>query len=90
MCPVIDNLASCKILAVIRFLHSKNMVAMEIHRELFAVYGQNVMNEETVRQRCRMFKDGQTNVHNEERNARPSVVSDILVVQSVDQKNCER
>jgi predicted transcriptional regulator len=47
------------------------------------------MNEGTVRQWCRMFKDGQTNVHDEERNVRPSVVSDNLV-QSVDQKICER
>jgi hypothetical protein len=36
------------------------MSAVEIHRELCAVvYGQNVMNEGTVRQSCRMFKDEQ-------------------------------
>jgi hypothetical protein len=51
-----------------------------------AVYGQNVMTEGTVRQWCKMFKDGQTNVHNEEQSGRPSVVSNDLV-QSVDQKN---
>jgi hypothetical protein len=54
-----------------------------------AVYGQNVMSEGTVRQWCRMFKDERTNVHDEERSGRPSVVSDDLV-QSVDQKICER
>jgi hypothetical protein len=31
-----------------------------------AVYDQNVMREGTVRQWRRMFKDGRTNVHNEE------------------------
>jgi hypothetical protein len=36
-----------------------------------------------------MFRDGQTNVHDEERSGRPSVVSDDLV-QSVDHKICER
>jgi hypothetical protein len=41
-----------------------------------AVYGQNVMSEGTVRQWCRMFKDGRTNVHDEERGGRPSAVSD--------------
>jgi hypothetical protein len=46
-------------------------------------------SEVTVRQWCRMLKDGQTNVHNEERSGQPSVVSDGLV-QSVDQKICER
>jgi hypothetical protein len=54
-----------------------------------AVYGQNVMSEGTVRQWCRMFKDGQTNVHDEERSGLPSVVSDDLV-QSVEKKICER
>jgi transposase len=50
-----------------------------------AVYGQNVMSEGTVGQWCRMFKDGRTDVHDEERSGRPSVVSDDLV-RSVDQK----
>jgi hypothetical protein len=58
MCPAIDNPTSCKIRAIIRFLHSKNMSGAEIHRELgAAVYGQNVMNEGTVRQWRRMFKN---------------------------------
>jgi hypothetical protein len=43
MCHAIDNPASCKILAVIHFLHAKNMSAAGIHCELCAaVYGQNV------------------------------------------------
>jgi hypothetical protein len=65
------------------------MSVAEIYCELFAVYGQNVISEGTVRQRCRMFKDGRTSIHDEERSGRPSVVSDDLV-QSVDQKICER
>jgi hypothetical protein len=47
------------------------------------------MSEETVRHWCRMCKDGQTTVHDEERSCHPSVVSNKLA-QSVDQKNCER
>jgi hypothetical protein len=58
MCPVIDNPASCEIRAVIVILHAKNMSAVEIHHELCAVYGQNVMSEGTLRQWHRMFKDG--------------------------------
>jgi hypothetical protein len=56
-CPAIDYHATCEIRAVIRFLHAKNMSATEIHRELHAVYRQNIMSEGTVRQWCRMFKD---------------------------------
>jgi hypothetical protein len=66
MCPVVDNPTSCEIRNVICFLHNTSMSAVEIHRELCAVYGQNVINEGTVRQWCRMFRDGQTNAHNEE------------------------
>jgi hypothetical protein len=36
-----------------------------------------------------MFRDGRTDVHDEERSGWPSVVSDDLI-QSVDQKICER
>jgi hypothetical protein len=79
MCPVTDNPASYEIHTVICFLHAKIVSAVEIHHELCAVvYGQTVMSEGTVRQTCRMFKDGWTNVHDEERSGRPSVVSDDI------------
>jgi hypothetical protein len=89
MCPAIDNPASCKIRTRIHFLHGKNMSATEIHDELCAVFSQNIIIEGFVRQWCRMFKDGRTNVHDEERNGQPSVMSDGLL-QSFDKKNCER
>jgi hypothetical protein len=47
------------------------------------------MSEGTVKQWCKMFKDGQTNVHDEDWSGQPSVVSNDLV-QSNDQKICER
>jgi hypothetical protein len=89
MCPVSDYSARCEIHAIICFLHTKNMSAVEIHRELCTVYGQNVMSKRTVRQCCGMFKDGWTNVYDEEQSGRSSVVSDDLV-QNFDQKICER
>jgi hypothetical protein len=61
------------------FFALKKISAREIHREFCeAVYGQNVMSEGTVRQLCKMLKDGRTNVPEEERSGRPHVVSDIL------------
>lgn len=62
MCPAIYKPASCEIGAVVHFVHSKFMIAAE----LCAVYGRNVMSEGIVRERCRMFKDRQTDVHDEE------------------------
>jgi hypothetical protein len=61
------------------------MNAVEIYHELCMVNGQNVKSEGTVGQWCKMFRDGQKNVHNEERSDQPSVVNDNLV-QSVDEK----
>jgi hypothetical protein len=58
MCSAIDNPTSCEIHAVIHFLHTKNMSAVEIHCELYAFYSQNVMSEGTIRQWCIIFKDG--------------------------------
>jgi transposase len=84
MCPAFDNLSNCENHVVIRFLHVKNLSTAEIHYELCAVCGPNVIREGTVRQWCRMFKAGRTNVHDEKRSGRPSVVSDDLV-RSVDQ-----
>jgi hypothetical protein len=69
----IDNPDSCEIRVVFRFLHAKNMSAAKIHRELCAVYGQNVPSEGTVRQCCKMFKDGRKSIPNEERSGLSTV-----------------
>jgi hypothetical protein len=73
MCPAIDNPTSCEILAVINVIHAKNMNAMEIHSELCAVYGQNIINEGSIRQWYRMFKDWRTNIHDEQRSGRQDI-----------------
>jgi hypothetical protein len=57
---------SCEIHVFIRFLHTRIMSALEIHRELCMVYDQNIMNEGNVRQWCTVFKDERADVHNEE------------------------
>jgi len=41
--------------SVIRFLWSKGTAAIEIHREIQAVYGSNVMAVQHVRKWCREF-----------------------------------
>jgi hypothetical protein len=56
MCPAVDNPASWDIHAVI---HTKSTSSVEIHSELCAVvYSQNVVSEGTLKQWCRIFKDG--------------------------------
>jgi hypothetical protein len=65
LCPI-HNPTSYKIHAVIPFLHAKNTSASQAHCELCAVYSKIVMSEGPVKILCGMFKDGQTNIHNEE------------------------
>jgi transposase len=76
MCPAIHSPASCEIRAVFRFLHAEKMSAAEIHHELCADDGQNVMSEGTVRQWCRMFKDGRKNIHDKKRSGKPAICSE--------------
>jgi len=85
MCAAIENPASCEVRSVIRFLLAKNLKPIDIYRQLREVYGDYVMNESSVRKWCIQFKNGRTNVHDEEKSGRPSIVTDDLVAK-VDEK----
>lgn len=85
MSLTIENPADCEIRAVIRFLNAKGVKAAEIHRQISEVYGEKTMSDGMVRKWVRAFKDGRTNVHDEERSGRPSVITEDLV-QTVDEK----
>jgi transposase len=64
--------------AVIRYLSAQNARPIDIYRQLIAVYGEGVTNESNVRKWCRMFNEGGTNVHDEERSGRPSLITEDL------------
>jgi hypothetical protein len=74
MSKKIKNPAECEVRALIRFLNAQNVRPIEIYRQLIAVCGEGVMNESNVRRWCRMFNEGRTNVHDEERSGRPSLM----------------
>jgi len=84
MDTIIASPASCKVRAVIRFLHAQGQSAAEIHRRLCRVYSDNVMSDSCVREWCRKFRDGRTDVHDEGGQERHSIVTDELV-RKVDQ-----
>lgn len=79
MSALIENPASCEVRAVIRFLTAKNCKPIEIYRQLCEVYGDNIIMEGGVRQWVIRFKNGRTNVHDEHRSGRPSIVTAELV-----------
>ncbi|GBN49171.1 Histone-lysine N-methyltransferase SETMAR [Araneus ventricosus] len=65
--------------SLIRFLNAKNVKPAEIHRQLVEIYGENVMTDGMIRKWVRQSNDGRTNVHDEARSGRSSVVNDGLV-----------
>ncbi|GFW54147.1 uncharacterized protein TNCV_4372211 [Trichonephila clavipes] len=72
------NPAKCEVRSVIRFLHAKGQRPAEIHQDIVSVYG-NIMNRQNVTKWCRHFSEGRTDVHDEQRTGRPSVISDALL-----------
>jgi len=84
MDTIIAAPASCKVRAVICFLHAKGQSAAEIHRRMCRVYGDNVMSDSCVREWRRKFRDRCTDMHDEGDQERHSIVTDELV-QKVDQ-----
>ncbi|GFW72481.1 HTH_48 domain-containing protein [Trichonephila clavipes] len=79
MSIAIENPASCEVRSVIRFLLAKKPKTSEIYRQVCEVYRNNVMNESSIRKWCIQFKNGRTNVRDEEKSGRPRIVTDELV-----------
>jgi transposase len=77
----IKNPASCEIRSVIKFFNAKNVRLAEIYQQVCEVCGENAMSDGMVRRWCRMFSEGRTNVHNDDRSGRPSLVTADLLDQ---------
>jgi hypothetical protein len=75
----IQSSAKCEVRSIIGFLNAKGEHPAEIHKRIVAVYG-NVMNRQNVRKWCREFSEGMTDVHDEQRSGRPSLISDDLLL----------
>jgi hypothetical protein len=75
----IEDPASCEIRSVIKFLNAINIRPAEIYRQVCEVYGENAMSDEMVRRWCRMFSEGRTDVHDDDRSGRPSLVTADLL-----------
>ena len=75
MAAPIESPAKCGVRSVIGFINAKCEGPAEIHKQIVAVYG-NVMNRQNVMKRCREFSEGRTDVHDEQRSGRPSLISD--------------
>ena len=65
MDTIIAAHASREVRAVIRFLHAEGQGAAKIHRRSCGVYGENIMSDISVREWCRKFRDGRTDLYDE-------------------------
>jgi len=78
MAAPIQSPAKCEVRSVIRFFSAKGESPAEIHKQIVAVYD-NVMNRQNVTKWCREFSEERTDVHDEQRSGRPSLISDGLL-----------
>ena len=78
MAAPIQSPAKCEVRSVIRFLNAKRERLEEIHKQIVAVYD-NVVNRQNVTKWCREFSEGRTDIHDEQRSGRPSLISDDLL-----------
>ena len=74
----IQSPAKFEVRSVIRCLNAKGERPAEIHKLIFAVYG-NVMNRQNMTKWCREFSEGRIDVHDEQRSDRPSLISEDLL-----------
>jgi hypothetical protein len=79
MAVSIQNPAKCEVRAVIRFLRAKVETAVEIYGQLVSVYGEDVMTRQNMAKWCREFEAGRSDIHDEIRSGRPSVVTDEII-----------
>ncbi|GFW50138.1 uncharacterized protein TNCV_4695561 [Trichonephila clavipes] len=61
------------------------MSVADIHRQIKEVYSTEAMSDNKVQKWVRELKDGRTNIHDEERSGRHSVITDNLM-QAVETK----
>jgi hypothetical protein len=78
MTAPIQSPAQCEVRSVVWFLNAKGECPVEIHQQIVAVYG-DVMNRQIMTKWCREFSEGRTDVHDEQRSGRPSLICDDLL-----------
>jgi transposase len=78
MATPIQSPAKCEILYVIRFLNAKGECPVDNYKQIVDVYG-DVITRHNVMKWCREFSEGRTDVHNEQRSGRSSLISDDLL-----------
>ncbi len=64
--------------AVIRFLHAEKLPTVEIYRQLSEIYGEASISVQHICKWCPEFSEEHTNIHDEQRNGRPSISDEVV------------
>ncbi len=83
--------AKCEVCGVIRYLHLQGQPAMRIHEQLVSICGSGVISIEKVREWCRKFDAGCTEIHDLPRSGRLNTavnVDSITTIRALIQENC--
>jgi transposase len=78
MAAPIQSPAKCELRSVIQFLNTKGEHPVEIHKQIVSVYD-IVINQQNVTKWCHKFSEGRTDIHDEQRGGRPSLISENLL-----------
>jgi transposase len=89
MAAPIQGPAKCEVRSIIHFLNAKYELPVEIHKQIVAVYGK-VMNRQSVTKWCCEFSEVRTDVHDERRSGRPSLISDDLLQEIEEEMRANR
>jgi hypothetical protein len=77
MAAPIHSPAKCEVRSVIWFLNIKSEHPADIHKQTVAVYG-DIINQQNVMKWYRELSEVRSDVHDEQRSSRRSLISDIL------------
>jgi hypothetical protein len=75
----IENSTDCEVQAGILFfffLSAPNVQPIEIYSQLTILYAEGEMKKSNIIKQWRMFKEGRTNVHNDERSGCQSLLTE--------------
>jgi hypothetical protein len=64
--------------SVVRFVNKKGEAAAEVHCRIVSVFGDD-KNRQNVAKWCHEFNAGGTDIHDEQRTVRPSLIVDDLI-----------
>ncbi|XKL67149.1 hypothetical protein PGB90_010569 [Kerria lacca] len=79
MCALVEPASKCKQRVVLRFLLLEKQTPAAIAKRLKAIYGDKALFRVHVWKWCKRFQEGKTNLHDENRSGRPSIITEELV-----------